>query len=52
MGLIAKLKRTKLAAHLKNTLFYEVYKKDRIRRDRRDRAIRLSGKESLAHGGG
>ncbi len=47
MKLISRCKQTKFAALLKKTFFYEICKKDWIRRSR---AVRLSGKKSLAKG--
>lgn len=50
MKLINRFKQTKFAALLKKTFFYEICKKNWIRRSRRSRAVRLSGKKSLAKG--
>ncbi len=50
MKWIDRFKQTKFAALLKKTLLYDVYKRDQKRRGRRERAIRLSGNESLAKG--
>ncbi len=50
MKLIARFKQTRFATLLKKTFFYELYKKDQYRRKRLYRAIRLSGKKSLAEG--